>query len=70
MAMPSDFQPYRADERALLSQRCGNDTTPLVSLVRDEAYTRGTVTSTGRTNSPQYMAFLKRAREEAKRGRA
>lgn len=69
MAMSRDPESYRIDESLLLSRRCGNDTTPLVSMVPDQPYSRGVVTSQGRTNSPQYMAFLKRARDEAKRAR-
>lgn len=44
----------------------GNDTTPLVTLVRDEPYSRGCVTSSARTASDQYQAFLERARRARK----
>lgn len=44
----------------------GNDDTPLVALVRDQPYTRGGLTSIGRTNSESYAAFVRRAQKEFK----
>lgn len=43
--------------------RHGNDSTPLMALVREKQYCRGTLTSEGRTASREYQAFLERNRE-------
>jgi hypothetical protein len=48
------------DQREFDSRR--NDTTPLMALVRDKPYSRGTLTSEGRTASREYQAFLERNR--------
>jgi hypothetical protein len=48
------------DHREFDSRR--NDTTPLMALVRDKPYSRGTLTSEGRTASREYQAFLERNR--------
>lgn len=42
--------------------RRGNDTTPLISMVRDKQYSRGMLTSQGRTASRAYQEFLERNR--------
>jgi hypothetical protein len=48
-----DFQP-----------RCGNDSTPLMSLVPEPPPAHwGRMTSTARTLSPQYLAFLGKHKE-------
>lgn len=44
--------------------RHGNDSTPLISLVQDKAYCRGTLTSQGRTASREYQELLERNRRE------
>jgi hypothetical protein len=44
----------------------GNDSTPLMNIVRDPAYCRGTLTSESRTASREYMAFLERNRDGRK----
>jgi hypothetical protein len=53
------------DQRELNS-RPGNDSTPLVALVRDQTYSRGKLTSEGRTASREYQAFLERNRNGRK----
>jgi hypothetical protein len=50
------------DEREFDSRR--NDTTPLMALVQDKPYCRGTLTSQGRTASREYQQFLERNRRE------
>lgn len=45
-------------------RRYGNDTTPLMALVPDQPYSRGVLTSTGRTASESYLAFLRRAKKK------
>jgi hypothetical protein len=57
------------DPRELSSRRYGDDSTPLVALVHDKAYSRGGLTSQGRTNSESYAAFVRRAQKEFKRER-
>jgi hypothetical protein len=52
------------DHREFDSRR--NDTTPLMALVRDKPYSRGTLTSEGRTASREYQAFLERNRNGRK----
>ena len=52
------------DQREFDSRR--NDTTPLMALVRDKPYSRGTLTSEGRTASREYQAFLERNRNGRK----
>lgn len=52
------------DEREFDSRR--NDTTPLMALVQDKPYCRGTLTSQGRTASREYQQFLERNRRERK----
>lgn len=47
-----------------LAKRYGNDTTPIMALVHDQPYSRGGLTSEGRTNSESYAAFVRRARKE------
>ena len=52
------------DEKEFLEPRYGNDSTPLVSLVPDPPPSHwGKLTSTARTLSPQYLAFLQRHKE-------
>lgn len=46
--------------------RHGNDSTPLMALVRDQQYVRGKLTSEGRTASREYQAFLERNRNGRK----
>lgn len=48
------------DQREFDSRR--DDTTPLMALVRDKQYCRGSLTSEGRTASREYQAFLERNR--------
>lgn len=60
MATSNDEPPIDPRE---FPQRHGDDTTPIMALVRDQPYGRGGITSESRTASPAYMAFLKRARE-------
>lgn len=62
MAM-SPSEERLADQEEFDSHRT-NDTTPLMALVRDAPYSRGCVTSQGRTASVEYQEFLKRARNE------
>ena len=50
-------------------QRAGDDTTPIMALVRDQPYGRGGITSEGRTTSQAYLDFVKRAREQANAAR-
>jgi hypothetical protein len=52
------------DHREFDSRR--NDTTPLMALVQDKPYCRGTLTSEGRTASREYQAFLERNRNGRK----
>lgn len=52
------------DEREFDSRR--NDTTPLMAFVHDKPYSRGGLTSQGRTASLEYQAFLERNRRERK----
>ena len=52
------------DQREFDSRR--NDTTPLMALVRDKQYCRGTLTSEGRTASREYQEFLERNRRGRK----
>lgn len=44
-------------------QKAGDDTTPIMALVRDQPYSRGGITSESRTASPAYTAFLKRVKD-------
>lgn len=44
-------------------QKAGDDTTPIMALVRDQPYSRGGITSESRTASPSYAAFLKRVKD-------
>jgi hypothetical protein len=53
------------DRREFESRR-GDDSTPLMALVRDQPYVRGKLTSEGRTASREYQAFLKRNRDGRK----
>jgi hypothetical protein len=53
------------DKREFESRR-GNDSTPLMALVRDQPYVRGMLTSEGRTASREYQAFLERNRNGRK----
>lgn len=52
------------DQREFDSRR--SDTTPLMALVRDKQYCRGSLTSEGRTASREYQAFLERNRNGRK----
>lgn len=52
------------DQREFESRR-GDDSTPLMALVHDKAYSRGGLTSVSRTASESYAAFVRRARKEA-----
>jgi len=52
------------DHREFDSRR--TDTTPLMALVQDKPYCRGTLTSEGRTASREYQAFLERNRNGRK----
>jgi len=50
--------------RWVIDGRSGaNDTPPLFSSVRDQPYSRGSLTSAPRTASPAYIAFLQRNKE-------
>jgi hypothetical protein len=53
------------DHREFESRR-GDDSTPLMALVRDQPYVRGKLTSEGRTTSREYQAFLERNRNGRK----
>lgn len=57
---------HEDSERLVTDKPIGNDSTPLVALVADDHYCKGTITSQGRTASPQYQAFLARARSKQK----
>lgn len=59
-----DADDERVDQREFDSRR--DDTTPLMALVRDKPYSRGTLTSEGRTASREYQAFLERNRNARK----
>jgi hypothetical protein len=50
-------------DRADLERRGGDDSPPLMNLVHDKPYVRGSLTSLGRTNSEAYLRFLKRSKE-------
>jgi hypothetical protein len=52
--------------RAQAALGLGDDSTPLVALVRDQPYARGSLTSEGRTASREYQAFLERNRNGRK----
>jgi predicted transcriptional regulator len=52
------------EHEEIVTRRPADDTTPLVSLVRDQPYTRGGLTSQGRTSSESYAAFVRRAQKE------
>lgn len=43
--------------------RYGDDTPPVFASVRDDNYSRGSLTSQPRTASPAYVAFLQRHKE-------
>jgi len=60
--MGSDEPPIDPREFA---QKAGDDTTPLVALVRDQPYGRGGITSESRTASQAYLDFVQRAKEQA-----
>lgn len=61
----SDPEHY-AEIREIRGIRGGHDSTPLVALVPEDPYRRGSITSQARTASEQYQAFLKRSTREAK----
>ena len=56
----------RAVVWGLDSVQHGNDSTPLMAIVRDPAYCRGVLTSECRTASKEYRAFLERNRDGRK----
>lgn len=59
--MASDDEPI--DKRDF-EPRYGNDTTPLMALVPESPPSHwGKLTSTARTLSPQYLAFLNKHKE-------
>ena len=58
-------EEIRKAQRAL-GLGAGDDSTPLVALVRDQPYGRGSLTSEGRTASREYQAFLERNRNGRK----
>jgi hypothetical protein len=62
MAMTDDED---IDKREFESRR-GNDSTPLMAFVRDQPYSRGKLTSEGRTASRAYQDFLERNRNGRK----
>jgi hypothetical protein len=64
MGMTMAVDDDEIDHREFDSRR--NDTTPLMALVRDKPYSRGTLTSEGRTASREYQAFLERNRNGRK----
>lgn len=64
MVMKMAVDDDEIDHREFDSRR--NDTTPLMALVRDKPYSRGTLTSEGRTASREYQAFLERNRNGRK----
>jgi hypothetical protein len=65
---PINFSLRESDEdvRRSLNVSAGDDTTPLVALVRDQPYGRGSLTSEGRTASRAYQEFLERNRNGRK----
>lgn len=60
--MVTDDAPIDPREFA---QRAGDDTTPIMALVRDQPYSRGGITSESRTASQVYLDFVQRAKEQA-----
>jgi hypothetical protein len=65
----SFFSNGDSEEEIRKAQRVlglGEDSTPLVALVRDQPYGRGSLTSEGRTASREYQAFLERNRNGRK----
>jgi hypothetical protein len=59
-----DDGDFDGSMRWVIDDRSGpNDTPPLFSSVRDQPYSRGSLTSTPRTASPAYIAFLQRNKE-------
>lgn len=56
------IEEHISDIRELQAKH-GDDSTPLVSLVRDQPSHLGIVTSQSRTLSPQYLEFLERSKE-------
>jgi len=54
------------DRREFDDVATGDDSPPLMNLVRDKPYCRGTLTSQGRTASREYQAFLERNRNARK----
>lgn len=48
-----------------LPSKAGDDTTPIMALVRDQPYARGGITSESRTSSQAYVDFVNRARNQA-----
>jgi hypothetical protein len=54
------------DRREFDDVAVGDDSPPLMNLVHDKPYCRGTLTSQGRTASRQYQEFLERNRNARK----
>jgi hypothetical protein len=54
------------DRREFDDVAVGDDSPPLMNLVHDKPYCRGTLTSQGRTASREYQAFLERNRNGRK----
>lgn len=61
-----DFDYPAVEDLIVVDGGTGDDTTPLVALVRDAGYSRGSLTSSSRTNSEQYMRFLKGKANESR----
>lgn len=63
----SDFdeeEEQDTDHRWAHEPRAGNDSPPLFASVRDQPYSRGSLTSQARTTSPAYIQFLQRLKED------
>lgn len=60
-----DFEPA-VEDLIVIEGGSGDDTTPLMALVRDVGYSRGSLTSSSRTNSEQYLRFLKGKSHESR----
>jgi hypothetical protein len=54
------------DRREFDDVATGDDSPPLMNLVHDKPYSRGSLTSQGRTASRQYQEFLERNRNARK----
>jgi hypothetical protein len=60
-----DFEPV-IEDLLVIEGGSGDDSTPLIALVREAGYSRGTLTSSSRTTSEQYLRFLGRKSDESR----